>query len=145
MLFIRLRVCVNDILVYELCIWKRFFSFLPRTSISRSLHWWSVAQTRKATCTMVLFGLVTMDKIYFCLFNKKPCEMLLSFLMYYMQNCLVKHNLHACISRMGATQNICILIIFRRGWQCKVGWERHITRITPYQPFRILLFISKWL
>ena len=42
------------------------------------------------------FGWVTMDKIFLCLFNKKPCQMLFSFLRYYMHgSSLVKQ--FACI------------------------------------------------
>ena len=40
--------CVNDILLYELCIWTRFFSFLLSRSMVRSLHWWSFSQTHHA-------------------------------------------------------------------------------------------------
>ena len=54
--------------------------------------------------------------------------MLSSFLMYYINRVILLNNFHACIGRMGGI-TICILIIYKRGWQCKAGIER----FTPHQ------------
>ena len=48
------------------------------------------------------------------------------------------NNLHACIGRMGATK-ICILIIIKRGWQCKAGRER-FTNYQSEDPSRFEFF-----
>ena len=72
------------------------------------------------SCWVTLDGLPRIK--FFCLFDKKPCEMLLSFLNASCTVLLLNH-LHACKCRMGATK-ICILIIIRRGSQCKVRRER---------------------
>ena len=138
MLLIRLRVCVKYILLYELCIWTRFFSFLPRTFILRSLHRGSCGQTYVKQ-RLLRFSLDGWKWIRFlCLFYKKPCEMLFSFLRYYMRgSSLVKkfaymHGPHGCTK-------IRILIFIKRGWQCKVGKKRFTPNLSE-DPSRFELF-----
>ena len=67
MLFIELRVCINNILLYELNIWTWFYSFLPRrplcvhytSGIARSLHQWYCAFTTPVVlCVHYTSGIV---------------------------------------------------------------------------------------
>ena len=109
-----------------------------------SLDMWYCAQTRLETFTTVLFGLVPMDYMFFAFLIRNHATCYLVFLGFMWIEVPFLNNSHARMVRMG-TAKMCILIIIKRGRQCKVGWKR----VTPYHPgdplYRIDLFISKCL
>ena len=117
MLFIRLRVCVNDILLYELCIYEGDFQLLSADVYGASatpvvFRWDMSSNVYYGSLWMGNHGLV----IYFACLIRNHVKCYLVFLGFILMEILL-NNLQAYKGRMGATKIFYQLLLKRLAMQ----------------------------
>ena len=146
MLFIRLRECVNDILLYELCIWTEFFSFLSRMCMVRSRHRPMVF--RSGTLSNVYcghFGWVTndhgLDVFFACLIRIYAKSYLLFSGIRCMEALLLQF---ACMHGQHGRYKKLYIYYYSKSCQWKDGRERFISYDAVLRPQLFRIDLSKY-